>query len=204
MAETTHERPQRFELPDPDALPPPLPTGRTEPATVEDISPQIDFLYRASENFERAVQFADAKAGGVVLVLSIGVLDLLKNLRQFLDARDLAPAWGWLATISCAVAVVFGIVTVIQIGRALFPRRRPGLGSLFFFGVVGAYPSAKEYGDAVWRSSERELFGSMSATAWNLAGIASEKYRHLRHAYGSAILLVVFWAIARMGLSLAH
>ena len=29
------------------------------------IAPQLDFLYRAAENFERAVQFADAKAGGV-------------------------------------------------------------------------------------------------------------------------------------------
>jgi hypothetical protein len=61
---------ERFDLPDPDALPAPLPAGRTEPRTVQDIAPQIDFLYRATESFQQSVQFADAKAGGVVLILT--------------------------------------------------------------------------------------------------------------------------------------
>jgi hypothetical protein len=199
-----HEPPERFQPPDPDALPPPLPSGRTEPRSVEDISPQIDFLYRAAENFERAVQFADAKAGGVVLILSIGILDLFHNVRNFLDARDLSLWWGWIATVSCVLATLFGIVTIVQIGRTLFPRRRPGLGSLYFFGVAGSFPTASEYADAVWHAPERELFHSMASSAWNLAGIAGEKYRHLRHAYAGSILLVVFWAIARLGLSLAQ
>lgn len=194
----------RFDLPDPDAFPDPLPAGRPEPPTVQEISPQIDFLYKAADNFTQSVQFADAKAGGVVLILSIGILDLFRHLRDFLDARDLSPAYGWTATIACIVATVFGMLTVVQIARTLFPRRRPGGGSLFFFGVVGAFPSPQKYEEAVWLASERELFRSMATTAWNLAGIASEKYRHLRLAYAFALLFAVFWAIARLGFSLAH
>ena len=185
---------QRFEIPDPRALPEQLPPGRTEPMNTQELSPQIDFLYRAADNFTQSVQFADAKAGGVVLILSIGILDLFKNIRQFLDARDIAAAWGWLAT----------ILAVIQVARTLFPRHRAGLGSLFFFGVVAGYPTATTYEDAVWSASERELFRSMSAACWNLAGIAGEKYKHLRIAYACALLFAVFWALARLGLSLAH
>jgi hypothetical protein len=195
---------ERFEVPDPDALPEKLPAGRTEPPTVQEISPQIDFLYKATESFQQSVQFADAKAGGVVLILSIGILDLFRNLRDFLDARDLSAGWGWLATVACIIATVFAVLTVVQITRTLFPRRRPGLGSLFFFGVVGRYPDPREYENAVWLSSERELVRSMAATAWNLAGIASEKYKHLRVAYACALVFAVFWAVARLGLSLAH
>jgi Pycsar effector protein len=195
---------ERFEVPDPDALPEKLPAGRTEPPTVQEISPQIDFLYKATESFQQSVQFADAKAGGVVLILSIGILDLFRNLRDFLDARDLSAGWGWLATVACIIATVFAVLTVVQITRTLFPRRRPGLGSLFFFGVVGRYPDPREYENAVWLSSERELVRSMAATAWNLAGIASEKYKHLRFAYVCALVFAVFWAVARLGLSLAH
>jgi hypothetical protein len=195
---------ERFDLPDPDALPEQLPSGRTEPPTVQEISPQIDFLYRATESFQQSVQFADAKAGGVVLILSIGILDLFRNMRHFLDARDLSAGWGWLATVSCVIATVFAILTVVQIARTLFPRRRPGMGSLFFFGVVSHFPSPREYEQNVWRASERELVRTMATTAWNLAGIATEKYKHLRIAYACALLFAVFWALARLGLSLAH
>ena len=118
---------QRFEIPDPQALPEQLPPGRTEPMNTQELSPQIDFLYRAADNFTQSVQFADAKAGGVVLILSIGILDLFRNIRQFLDARDISAGWGWLATISSVIATIFAIMTVIQIARTLFPRRRPGL-----------------------------------------------------------------------------
>jgi Family of unknown function (DUF5706) len=195
---------RRFEVADAHALPEQLPAGRTEPMNTQELSPQIDFLYRAVDNFTQSVQFADAKAGGVVLILSIGILDLFRNLRHFLDARDLSAGWGWLATVSCVIATIFALLTVVQVARTLFPRDRPGMGSLFFFGVVAQYPSSTEFEDKVWRSSERELVRSMAATAWNLAGIATEKYKHLRLAYACALLFAVFWALARLGFSLAH
>jgi hypothetical protein len=75
----------------PDTHPVP---GRAEPAIADDIAPQLDFLYRVAENFERSVQFADAKAGGVMLILSIGLIDLRGT--PPLDARHASPGWaGW-------------------------------------------------------------------------------------------------------------
>lgn len=178
--------------------------GRREPAIVDEIAPQLDFLYRATENFERAVQFADAKAGGVMLILSIGLIDLLRNFGEFLDARDSSTGWGWLATLSCMVGIAFAVVAVGQVGRTLVPRRRPGLNSLFFFGVALRFPTPQEYGDAIWRSTERDLFNSMAVAAWNLSGIAGDKFRHLRFAYVAALMFVISWAFARLGLSLAR
>ena len=183
---------------------PPLAAIRPEPQNVQQIQPHLDFLYRASMTMDTAVQFADAKVGGVVLILGIGILDLFRHVRDFLDARDLSPFWGWVSCISCLIAVIAALATVLQVGRTLFPRRRPGLGSLYFFGVVASYPSPREYGDKVWFSRERELFDTMATQAWNLANIASEKYRHLRLAYGAALVFAAFWALARLGLSLAH
>ena len=184
----------------PDTHPVP---GRPEPAVADDIAPQLDFLYRVTDNFERAVQFADAKAGGVMLILSIGLIDLLRNIRQFLDARHASPGWGWLATIACFFGILFAIAAVGQVGRTLVPRRRPGLGSLYFFGVVRTFPAPQAYGDTVWRSSERDIFNSMAISAWNLASIAGDKFRHLRLAYSAALLFVIGWAFARLGLSLS-
>ena len=44
----------------------------------------------------------------------------------------------------------------------------------------------------------------MATTVWNLSGIAGEKYKHLRAAYMCALLFAIFWAVARLGYSLAH
>src|SRR3954470_22344466 len=155
---------ERFDVPDPHALPERLPPGRTEPRNTQELSPQIDFLYRAVDSIQQSVQFADAKAGGVVLILRIGILDLFKKLRNLLDARDLSARYGWTATIAALIATAFGIMTVVQIARALFPRRRAGLGSLFFFGVIANHKTAQDYEDAVWGASERELVRSMATT----------------------------------------
>ena len=187
-----------------EAVPTPIRCpAAAEPAIADDIAPQLDFLYRATENFERAVQFADAKAGGVMLILSIGLIDLLRNIRHFLDARHASPGWGWLATIACLFGILFAIAAVGQVGRTLVPRRRPGLRSLFFFGVARRSRRRSAYGEAVWRSTEREIFNSMAIAAWNLAGIAGDKFRHLRLAYSAALLFVIGWAFARLGLSLS-
>lgn len=182
---------------------PPLAAVRPEPPDVQHIQPHLDFLYRASMTMDTAVQFADAKVGGVILILGIGILDLFRNVQKFLDARDLSPFWGWVSCIACVIAVVAASGTVLQVGRTLFPRRRAS-SSLYFFGVVASYPSPQAYAERVWFSRERELFDTMAMQAWNLASIAMEKYRHLRLAYGAALVFALFWALARLGLSLAH
>jgi hypothetical protein len=182
----------------------PVPDLHPEPQNVQEISPQLDFLYRAENAFQQWLQFADAKAGGVILILSIGILDLFRRAKDLLNATDLPSSWGYGATISFALAMVCGVLAIFQVGRALFPRHIPGSRSLFFFGSAAAYPSAETYGDAVYGSYERDLIYTMATQAWYLARISREKYRHLRVAYASALLFVVLWGMARLTLSLAQ
>ena len=177
--------------------------GRPEPAIADDIAPQLDFLYRATENFERAAQFADAKAGGVMLILSIGLIDLLRNIRQ------LPRCASHLAGLGLA-----GDDRLPLRHPLCHRRRRPGAADTrpaptrrsslaVLLRVARSYPTPHEYGEAVWRSTEREIFNSMAIAAWNLAGIAGEKFRHLHLAYSAALLFVIGWAFARLGLSLS-
>ena len=182
----------------------PPPAIREEPLSQEDISPQLDFLYRAENNFMYWVQFADAKAGGVILVLSIGALDVFRNTRKFIDARSLAhPVWGWISMIAFVLAVFAMLLTIVGVGRTLFPKNLPSRPSDFFFGVVARYKSSEDYHHAVSEKVERDLIDTVALQAWNLARIAQNKYAHLRYAYLGAFFFLVFWTISRAGLSFA-
>src|SRR5919204_6026830 len=98
---------------------------RREPQTYQELSPQLDFLYRAVDQFSQWVQFADAKAGGVVLVLSIGALDLFRHANDFIHAHRLPHGpWGWLSLAWFIFAGAASGLCVIGIARALFPRIR--------------------------------------------------------------------------------
>jgi Family of unknown function (DUF5706) len=182
----------------------PPPAIREEPLSQEDISPQLDFLYRAENNFMYWVQFADAKAGGVILVLSIGALDVFHNTRNFIHARHLAnPAWGWVSLVSFAIAVLAMAMTIGGVGRTLFPKNLPSRPSDFFFGVVARYKSSEDYHRAVSEKLEGDLIDTVALQAWNLARIAQSKYAHLRYAYLGAFFFLVSWAVARASLSFA-
>jgi hypothetical protein len=182
----------------------PPPAAREEPLTMEEISPQLDFLYRAENNFMYWVQFADAKAGGVILVLSIGALDVFHNTKNFTHARHLAhPAWGWVSFVAFIVSVFSMALTVGGVGRTLFPKNVPSRPSDFFFGVVSRYDSSEKYGEAVSQKLERDLIDHVSLQAWNLARIATTKYAHLRYAYLGAFFFLLSWALARASLSFA-
>ncbi len=177
---------------------------RREPQTYQELSPQLDFLYRAEAEFAQWVQFADAKSGGVILVLSIGALDLLHKAKDFIHARNLHHgAWGWVSLVFFVVAIGALGLTVTGVARTLFPKIRPSKPSLYFFGVVARYPDGESYGEAVTVNREAGIIENVAIQAWNLARIADEKYRHLRHAYAGALLFLVAWAVARITLSLA-
>jgi hypothetical protein len=76
------------------------PEAGVEPRTAQDISPQLDFLYRAESAFCAWVQFADAKAGGVTLLLGIGLLDLIRRSGAMVTPTRQAAPWGWIATVT--------------------------------------------------------------------------------------------------------
>src|ERR671935_2326142 len=98
---------------------------RREPQTYQELSPQLDFLYRAVDSYAQWVQFADAKAGGVILVLSIGALDVFNKAHDYIHAHNLPhAAWGWVSLVAFIAALAALSVTIVGVGRTLFPKIR--------------------------------------------------------------------------------
>ena len=177
---------------------------RREPQTYQELSPQLDFLYHCEAEFSEWVQFADAKSGGVVLVLSIVALDLFHHANDFIRAYDLPhPVWGWISLIFFVLGMCAFGLTIKGVASTLFPRIRASEPSLFFFRVAASYPDGEAYAEAVTKNRESGIIEDVAIHAWNLARIADDKYRHLRHAYAGALCLLFAWAIARVALSLA-
>jgi|SRR5579859_5798518 len=177
---------------------------RREPQTYQELSPQLDFLYHCETEFGQWVQFADAKCGGVIIVLSIAALDLFHHANDFINAHDLPhPAWGWISLVSFALGVGGVLLTLKGVANTLFPRIRESKPSLFFFRVASSYPTADAYAEAVKKNRESGIIDQVAIQAWNLARIADDKYRHLRHAYAGALCLLFAWGVARIALSLA-
>ena len=177
---------------------------RREPQTYQELSPQLDFLYRAVDSFAQWVQFADAKAGGVILVLSIGALDVFHKARDYIDAHKLANAtWGWISLVAFIAAVVAMAFTLAGVGRTLFPKLRESKPSDYFFGVAASYPDGDAYGAAAAGKHEVDLIEHVAIQAWNLGCIAHDKYGHLRKAYVAAFFFLITWGVARVTLSLA-
>jgi Family of unknown function (DUF5706) len=177
---------------------------RREPQTYQELSPQLDYLYRNEQNIGQWLQFADAKAGGVVIALSIVALDLFRHSNDFIHAHNSRhAAWGWLSLALFVLAAAATALCVVGIARALFPRVRTSRPSLSFFGVVARFPTPEAYERAVTEKRELELIENVATQVWNLACIADDKYKSLRHAYLGAMLFLIAWGCARVALSLA-
>jgi hypothetical protein len=177
---------------------------RPEPQTNQDISPQLDFLYKAEYMFAQWVQFADAKSGGVVLVLSIGALDVFRNSTLYLHPMSAKHEfWGWAALAVFLLSVGAIAVAVGGVARTLFPRVRESKPSDYFFGVAGSYPDGSDYGKSVKNRREEDLLEHVAIQAWNLGRIANDKYLSLRWAYIGALVFLVTWGVGRVALAFA-
>ena len=175
---------------------------RPEPRTAEEITPQLDFLFRTESSFSVWLQFADAKAGGVFLLLGLGFLDLARRAKEFVHAYDDPSEWGWIASVGFFAAAVFAFLTIFQVARTLFPREKPSKPSLLFFGAVADYSEPAAYRRVVEELREQDMIETVSIQTWNLARIADEKYRNLRLAYLGVTVFLGCWAVARVGLGL--
>src|SRR5262249_31547533 len=97
-----------------------------EPQTYQELSPQLGFLYQGGAEFGQWVQFADAKSGGVILVLSIGALDFFHHASDFIRAyNDPHPFWGWISLIFFVLGMCGIGLTIKGVAGTLFPRIRP-------------------------------------------------------------------------------
>ena len=175
-----------------------------EPQTYQELSPQLDFLYHAQDNFADWVKFADTKSQMVILVLSIGALDVLHKATDFIHAHNLRhETWGWIALVGFIAAIATMGLTVLGVARTLFPKIRASKPSVYFFGVAQSYPDGGSYAGAVESLNEAGLREQVAIQAWNLARIANDKYGHLRYSYLGALCFLISWGVARVALSLA-
>jgi hypothetical protein len=160
-------------------------------------------LERTTERFAGWVQFADAKAAGVLVLLGLGLADLLDHAGRLSHAHRLTSAWGTLASVALWAALALALVTVVETSRALFPRIAPVRKSAFFFGSVAEYKSGAEYASALTELSLPQATEQLAEQAWELSRIASRKFARLRLSYWFVLAFLAAWALARTALALA-
>ncbi len=167
-------------------------------------------LYEKSvERFSQWVQFEDAKASAVLVLVGLGLVDLLGHAGRLIDAHLLRSDFGLGATAFFATAIASAAVAVFFVIYALMPRytltplrRKPAEESVFFFGSVALW-SRQGYQDRVASMSPDDLEREMASEAWQLARIADRKVKLAGWAYAFVILFLISWALARVTLSLA-
>jgi hypothetical protein len=166
--------------------------------------PAERYLQDVAQSFAQWVQFGDAKAAGVLVLLALGLTDLLRSAGSLEQAHALQSDWGVVATVSFWTACGLVVATVSLISHALFPRLKPGAKSLFYFGTVAEHPNAESYLKAIEEKSEGSLVEDRARQAWELARIADTKFRSTRRAYYVALIFLAAWSVARLTLSIAR
>jgi hypothetical protein len=164
---------------------------------------QIEALERTVERFAGWVQFGDAKAGGVLVLLGIGLADLLTHADPLVHAHRLRSTWGDVATAAFIASLALAVLVVIEISRALFPRVKATTHSAFFFGSASAYPTGSAYTAAFLGLTAEDVAAQLGEQAWELARIAGRKFERTRHAYWLVLGFLVAWAVARSALAVA-
>jgi hypothetical protein len=115
-----------------------------------DLGPGKDGFYEKSvDRFTSWVQYEDAKAGAVLVLLGLGLTDVLGNAGRLINAYHAPPphdsSWGWVASIAFWAAIVTAGCAVGAIAIAVWPytgrRRRchPFGSSLFYFNAVAEW-----------------------------------------------------------------
>jgi hypothetical protein len=163
----------------------------------------VEALERTVDRFGGWVQFGDAKAGGVLVLLGLGMTDLLDHAGLLAHAHEMRSRWGIVASVMFWLALASGVIVVVEASRALFPRVKARTHSAFFFGSVAEYESGTSYAAVATRLSPEQVAEQMAEQAWELARIARRKFARTRKAYGVALVFLAAWALARCALALA-
>jgi Pycsar effector protein len=164
---------------------------------------QIEALERTVERFAGWVQFGDAKAAGVLVLLGIALADLLTHADPLVHGHRLRSNWGDVATVAFIAALAVAALVVIEVSRALFPRVKATTHSAFFFGSASTYPTGSAYTESFLDLTAKDVADQLGEQAWELARIASRKFERTRHAYWLVLAFLSAWAVARSALAMA-
>jgi Family of unknown function (DUF5706) len=163
----------------------------------------IALVERTLDRVADWTRFGDAKAGGVLVLLALGLADLLSNASRLSVAHRLSDRWGDAATGLFWLALVLAVLVVIQVSRALFPKVEPSKKSVFFFGSVAKYEGGDPYAAELKSMSDSETLDHLASQVWELSRIATRKFKRARIAYWLVLAFLGAWAVARLSLALA-
>jgi hypothetical protein len=166
-------------------------------------SPHADFLERALVAAGEWTRFTDPKVIAVFVFLGLGVTDLIDHATALVDAHDRGNFGGWLATVAFYVGCALAVLTVALASLALFPRPKPeeSAPSLYYFGGIATFATARVYERAVRAKTARELEGEIARQAWEVSRIARRKVQLARCAYVAVIAFLTMWAGGRIALA---
>jgi hypothetical protein len=163
------------------------------------------FVFRSLQASSEWLRFADPKLLGVLLLLGLGLSNLLGNAGALAVAHQSGAFWGWAATLCFWLSLALASITVLAVSLGLFPRLKPRdkHRSIFYFGGIAEFKTAADYGDAIETLGEDGLRRELVRQAWQVAVIAAAKHRWARRGYWCAVLFLVAWGAAMIGLKLS-
>jgi hypothetical protein len=174
-----------------------------------------DFYEKSVDRFSSWVQFEDAKAGAVLVLLGLGLTDILGNADALIHAHE-KSSLGGIASFAFWLAIAAAAAAVGVVAYAVFPFTRSSQGSsIFYFKDVATNFPYKAKREAEKREqlaayvnevsvarSEEELEWDMADQALTLAGIAAKKVRFVFWGFWSVAVFLIAWGVARIALGL--
>lgn len=161
-----------------------------------------EFYAKSVDRFSTWVQFEDAKAGAVIVLLGLGFVDLLGHAGRIIHAHS-TSTYGAIASVAFWIAMICAAAVVAFVTLAVKPATHSKESSIFFFGTVATFGSRPEYEQAVGSLDATERAHEMAAQAWQLARIARTKVCFVGWAFRFVAVFLVAWALARLALGLA-
>src|SRR5215217_473352 len=126
---------------------------------------QKQFLNDTLTRFQQWIQFADAKAAAVLVILGLGITSLISKAGPLSAAYRLPYKWGDLSTVLFWAACAVAALTVGCVSITLFPRVKPGEPSLAYFGHVSGM-TAKRFEAQVGKLGQEEVNHQLALQAW--------------------------------------
>lgn len=141
---------------------------------------------------QRLVEFADGKAGNLILINSL-----------FIAAAQAMPSTGIIKLfqagfICCSAFAVIICLSIIMSRKGGPISSRPHPPDLVFFADIMQRKSPEEYVDAFDLTSEAERRSSALRRAYVVAGIAARKFKTFRPAQTLTAMSAGIWVVANL------
>lgn len=176
----------------------------------ESVSANVEFLFQAHSNTQRAIQFFDTKAGAYVaangVLASLLVSSIVHAMSELSRKSSVVPRCILLVLLSgIALVFLYQVAQVFyQAFLVLFPRygldlvEKGDAVGLFWAGNIVEYlqnHSLEQYADAVCKMSQRDLVVELSYEVAKLSQITSIKLEQLKKATQHCKWAILSWGV---------